>query len=496
MDGNGRPVRRAAREAALAAGAAGAAVAAGLWRARVRRMAVALSESVEERLAFREELQHQALHDPLTGLGNRALLLDRLDHALARLDRHPGTIGLIYTDLDNFKDVNDSFGHGVGDQLLVEVSTRLREAIRPEDTLARLGGDEFVVLCEDLPDAATAEKVAGRVAQALARPFVLGRRELYSSGSVGVATSEKPVPGQDLLRDADAAMYAAKRAGRAAVKVFDERMRARALERMQLQTALHRAIPRGELRVHYQPLVDLASGQVRAVEALVRWAHPDGQLLGPGAFLPAAEEAGLLADLDAWVLAEACRQAAAWGRDLGDAGPAVWVNVSGRLLADSRLVDVVARTLEGSGLAPDRLGLELTEGVLMRDIPTTAEALERLRALGVRLVVDDFGTGYSSLAYLRRFPVDAVKVDRSFVVGLDTDPDNQAIVRAVADLAAALGLEAVVEGLETASELQAVADLDFRIGQGYFLGRPVPPERVLVAITGGVDLRREEIVLP
>jgi EAL domain-containing protein (putative c-di-GMP-specific phosphodiesterase class I) len=235
---------------------------------------------------------------------------------------------------------------------------------------------------------------------------------------------------------------------------------------------------------------------VRAVEALVRWAHPDGQLLAPGAFLPAAEEAGLLADLDTWVLGEACRQAATWWQDLPE-GPAVWVNVSGRLLADARIVEVVERTLRASRLPAHRLGLELTEGVLMRDIATTATVLERLRGLGVRLVVDDFGTGYSSLAYLRRFPVDAVKVDRSFVVGLDTDPDNQAIVRAVADLAAALGLEAVVEGLETAAELQAVADLDFRVGQGFFLGRPVTAERVLVALTGGVDLRRsDEIVLP
>jgi diguanylate cyclase (GGDEF)-like protein len=429
--------------------------------------------TVIERKRAQERLAHQALHDPLTELPNRALFLDRLALALARLRRRKSSMAVLFADVDRFKLVNDSLGHDAGDRLLVALSRRLRDVLRPGDTLARFGGDEFAVLCEDVPEA-DAEGIVARMMEALAEPFTTGGRELFVSMSVGIAMAQDPDQrAEALLRDADAAMYLAKDRGRARFEVFDEAMRDQSTERLVLENALRRAPERGELRALYQPIVRLADGSMVAAEALVRWAHPERGLLTAAQFVPLAEETGIIVPVGGWVLEEACRQAATW---LGDGkAPAVSVNLSALQLNRSDLVDTVDRALKDSGLNPDRLWLEITESVLMEDADTAVAALERLRGLGVHLCVDDFGTGYSSLAYLRRFPVDALKVDRSFVAGLGKDPEDSAIVEAVVSMAHSLRLSVVAEGVETDEQLARLRDLGCELAQGFYFAAPVPP---------------------
>jgi diguanylate cyclase (GGDEF)-like protein/PAS domain S-box-containing protein len=428
--------------------------------------------TVIERKRAQERLAHQALHDPLTELPNRALFLDRLALALARLRRRQSSMAVLFGDVDRFKVVNDSLGHDAGDRMLVALSRRLREVLRPGDTLARFGGDEFAALCEDVP-AGDVIGIAERMMDALAEPFTVGGREVFVSMSVGIAVARDPDQRpQSLLRDADAAMYLAKDRGRARFEVFDEAMRDESTERLLLENALRRAPERGELRALYQPIVRLEDGSMVAAEALVRWDHPERGLLAASQFVPLAEETGIIVSVGGWVLNEACRQAATWSGN-GHV-PAVSVNLSARQLSRPDLVDAVAHALEDSGLNPDRLWLEITESVLMEDADTAVAALERLRALGVHLCVDDFGTGYSSLAYLRRFPVDALKVDQSFVAGLGQDPEDSAIVEAVVSMAHSLHLSVVAEGVETEEQLARLRDLGCELAQGFYFAAPVP----------------------
>jgi len=429
--------------------------------------------TVIERKRAQERLAHQALHDPLTELPNRALFLDRLALALARLRRRRSSMVVLFADVDRFKVVNDSLGHDAGDRLLVSLSRRLREVLRPGDTLARFGGDEFAVLCEDVPEGDVIG-IAERMMNALAEPFMAGGREVFVSMSIGIAVARDPDQrAAALLRDADAAMYLAKDRGRARFELFDEAMRDETTERLLLENALRRAPERGELRALYQPIVRLADGSMVAAEALVRWVHPERGLLEASQFVPLAEETGIIVPVGSWVLAEACRQAVTWSGN-GHA-PAVSVNLSARQLSRSDLVDLVAGALGDSGLNPDRLWLEITESVLMEDADTAVETLQRLRALGVHLSVDDFGTGYSSLAYLRRFPVDSLKVDRSFVAGLGEDPEDSAIVEAVVSMAHSLRLSVVAEGVETDEQLTRLRDLGCELAQGFYFAAPVPP---------------------
>lgn len=446
---------------------------------------------ISDRKALEEQLVQQALHDPLTGLANRTLLLDRIDHALSRRHREPGSVALLFVDLDRFKLVNDSLGHEVGDELLVRTAARLRQVVRPEDLVARLGGDEFVVLCDALPGPAGAESMARRLVAALNAPVALPGGEVYVSASVGVVTDSGQRGASELLRDADDAMYQAKAQGRARYTLHDGDARAKADDRLQLGGELHRAVDRAELRALHQPIVDLRSGAVVATEALVRWDHPRRGVLPPGAFLPLAEEIGLSADHDRWMLGTACADTVLTARDL-DHGVGVWVNLSGRSLADPGLPDTVARALESSGLDPELLTLELTEGTLLQNAPDTVRTLRSLERLGVRLAVDDFGTGFSSLSYLQAFPVHVLKVDRSFVARLDEEGEraesSAAIIGSIVSLAQGLGVRTVAEGIETPGQLCAVTTLGCDLGQGYFLGRPTQRENIPVSVRSGTIL--------
>ncbi|MGH8973575.1 MAG: putative bifunctional diguanylate cyclase/phosphodiesterase [Acidimicrobiia bacterium] len=421
-------------------------------------------------------LLHQAFHDTLTGLPNRALLADRLGQTLARRERRCAEAAVLFLDIDRLKWVNDSLGHAAGDQLLVDVARRLDSVLRPGDTVARFGGDEFVVLCEDLGSAGEAITVAERLREALASPFHVRGREIGLTASIGIAlasTSSHDTP-DALLRDADAAMYRAKERGRDRVELFDDHMRSRALARLETESTLRRAIDQQELRVHYQPVIDLTSGRATGLEALVRWQHPERGLVPPSEFIPVAEETGLIVGLGAFVLAEACTQVARWNNRRSDEPPlTVSVNLSAHQLRAPGLRELVAEALERTSLEPRLLCLEITETALVEDAESNRTALDSLKDLGVTLAVDDFGTGYSSLLYLRRFPVDMLKIDRSFVVGLDTNAEDTAIVSGVVGLAQALGLQAVAEGVETPEQAARLRGLGCPLAQGYYWSKPL-----------------------
>jgi diguanylate cyclase (GGDEF)-like protein/PAS domain S-box-containing protein len=437
---------------------------------------------VVERMRARDELSHRALHDSLTGLPNRALLLDRLAHSLHRRSAEPCFVALIFIDLDNFKLINDVLGHEVGDKLLVAVARRLRRVIRPQDTAARFGGDEFIILCDGLAGEAAAVDLTERVLTALAEPIPIhGARGTVISASAGiaVATSSEAVP-EDLLRDADAAMYRAKEAGRGRYQIFDSAMHRQASERLSIANELRTAIADGELRIVYQPQISLASGQLVGTEALVCWEHPERGLIGPQEFIEVAEETQLIVPLGAWVIAQACEQAAQWERMRPDGPPLkLCVNVSARQLALPALVEDVSRALNDTGIEPSSLCLEITESVLVSDAEFFMESLLGLKMLGVGLAIDDFGTGYSSLAYLRRYPVDVIKIDKGFVDGLNKeDKRGRAVVAAVVQLAHALGLVAVAEGVETRRQLRILQELGCDVIQGFLIARPLPAAEI------------------
>jgi diguanylate cyclase (GGDEF)-like protein/PAS domain S-box-containing protein len=429
---------------------------------------------IRERKQFESALAHQATHDPLTGMPNRTLLLDRLDGALNRAKRHNLRVAVLFLDLDHFKVVNDSLGHDLGDRLLVAIADRLHMALRPGDTIARFGGDEFVLLCQDLHSRGDAIAIAERVISAVSGPFAIDDAEVFVGVSIGIAFPDgadaDPVT---LIRDADAAMYRAKERGRGRWEIFDNDLRASAVDRLDIENALRRALDRRELRVFYQPIVELESGTITAVEALLRWEHSERGLLLPSEFIGIAEETGLIVPIGLWVLDQACRQVQRWQASIPNLTPlAVSVNLSGRQLGHPKLVDDIAQILGETGLPAERLELEITESVLMDDVEMSEDTLGRLNDLGVRLVVDDFGTGYSSMSYLRRFPVDLLKVDREFVDGLGTDPSDSAIVAAIVTLAHTLGLEAVAEGVETSDQLDELRSLGCDKGQGFLMAKP------------------------
>lgn len=433
---------------------------------------------VTERKTLEENLRHQALHDPLTDLPNRTLFMDRLEHALSLATRHLRLIAVLFVDLDDFKIVNDSLGHEAGDTLLVAVAKRLRSRLRPEDTVARLGGDEFTIMIENVMVASDATRVAQRIIEGLREPFVIEGRQISISPSIGViaAASSRDQP-KDLLRKADIALHEAKAKGKARYAVFDPTMNARALERLEVENDLRRAIGRGELRVHYQPKVLVSTGEIVGTEALVRWEHPERGLLSPAAFIPIAEETDLIVSIGRWVLAEACRQTREW-QELYPSDPplVVCVNVSGRQLRHPELVEDVGRALQETGLEPESLALEITEGMLIEDELSILATLRELKRLGVKLILDDFGTGYSSLSYLKRLPADFLKIDRSFVEGLGKDPKDEGIVSAVINLARVLGMEEIAEGVETAEQAAHLRKLGCRFAQGYLFSKPLPAE--------------------
>lgn len=433
------------------------------------------ARDVSDRKSAEQRLLHDAFHDKLTSLPNRALLMDRVAKLLQRARRDDApAFSVLFLDLDRFKVVNDSLGHMVGDQLLTSLARRLQTCLRPGDTVARLGGDEFTMLLDDADEDAAAI-VAGRVQAELEAPFRLGEHEIYTTVSIGIATSTAGYQSpEEMLRDADLAMYRAKDQGRARHEVFDTSMRAEAVERLHLETALRRALERSEFVMHYQPIVALSDEALRGFEALIRWQHPTRGILLPGEFLGLAEDTGLIVPIGWWVLDEVCEQLARWA-DEPDLTPVpVRVNISAQQLARSDLAERVAEALERHGCPPGSLHLELTEGTMMENAESTVRTLRALKALDVGLSIDDFGTGYSSLSYLHRFPTDSVKIDRSFVTRMGARGEGTGMVRTIVDLAHDLGMEVVAEGIEDETQAALLRSMRCEAGQGFLFSKAVP----------------------
>lgn len=426
-------------------------------------------------------LAHRASHDALTGLPNRTLFVDRLEQALLRARRSARTLAVVFVDLDDFKVVNDTYGHAAGDRLLVGLTPRLRAAVRPGDTIARFGGDEFVVLCEDLRDESDAVQIAQRIADAAAVPLMISGREVGVSVSAGLVLVRAPerAHAADVLRDADAAMYRSKRAGKGQVVIFDEGMRERLIERVALQSALRRARDREELRLHYQPVFALDQRRMVAVEALLRWQHPEHGLLEPADFIGVAESSGLIGEIGEWAIEEACRQAAEWRDAMADRQPIhVSVNLSPWQVARSDIAAAVARILQSTGLEPELLVLEVAESTLRQDEEAASRVLRDLKAIGVGLVLDDFGTGYHSIGNLKRLTIDGLKLDRSFVAGLGEDTEDGAIISAVLSMASALEVGVTAEGVETPEQLSRLRSHGCEFAQGFLLARPASADEV------------------
>lgn len=438
---------------------------------------------ITERKRAEARVHYLAHYDALTGLPNRSLYRDRLDQALGKARREGGRLAVMFVDLDNFKDFNDSLGHDAGDELLREIGRRLQGCIRPQDTVSRQAGDEFVVLIPDLPDANAATAIAHKFLQVFRESVTVAGRELNVTGSIGIALyPENASSAEELIRNADAAMYSAKEQGRNNFQFFARDMTTGALEKLALEASLRRAVERDEFELHYQPQVEVNTGKVIGFEALIRWQHPERGLLLPGAFIPVAEQSSLIVDIGEWVLKAACRQLRAW-LDEGEAVVPVSINLSAVQFGRGDIVGQVADTLDAYGLPPDLLEVELTESAIMRDPYVTSHTLRRLKEVGVKIAVDDFGVGYSSLSYLKRFNVDRLKIDRSFISDLHNNPDDEAITTAIIEMAHALNLEVVAEGVETEQQLEMIRLLGCELAQGFWFGRPMPVERIPVYLS-------------
>ena len=434
--------------------------------------------------------------DPLTGLPNRLLFIDRVGRLVEHRKRHQNHLfAVLFLDLDGFKMINDSLGHLIGDQLLLGVASRLEKCLRSTDTVARLGetftvarlgGDEFTVLLDDIKDPSDAKRAADRLMKALASPFLLGGKEVFTSVSIGIALStsayENP---EDILRDADTAMYRAKSLGKARYEVFDADMRAGVMARLQLETDLRRALERGEFQNFYQPIVALDSGEIAGFEALSRWQHPTRGLLGPNEFIPVAEETGLIRELGWWNLREACRQISEWrAGSLANRHLTISVNLSAKQFLQPNLVEDIRKLLNELALPPEALKLEITESTVMTDPTGAVEMLQQIKSLGIRLAIDDFGTGYSSLSYLHRFPLDTLKIDRSFVSGMGDDGEGMEIARTILPMANSLRLDVVAEGVETIQQVALLQKLQCKYGQGYYFSRPLSAEGTAALLAG------------
>ncbi|MGI5241434.1 putative bifunctional diguanylate cyclase/phosphodiesterase [Dactylosporangium sp. CA-139066] len=445
------------------------------------------SRDISERKELEDQLVHEAFHDGLTKLANRALFKDRLEVALRRRDE----VAILFLDLDGFKEVNDSLGHAAGDHLLIQVATRLTEAVRDGDTVARFGGDEFAVLIDSVAGPGDADELATRIVAALDEQFHIENQEMHVQGSIGIALTGPDARDADqLMRNADLAMYRAKSAGSGRFARYDPQMHSGLVERLQLAADLRRALENAdELELHYQPTIELRSGNIVGFEALVRWRHPVRGMISPADFIPLAESTGLIRPLGRWVLAEACRQAVAWGMDDPQRAMTMAVNVSGRQFDQPDLPEIVGSVLAGTGLPAERLCLEMTESVLMTDTEENLAVLLSLKDIGVKLAIDDFGTGYSSLAYLRRFPVDTLKIDRSFVERLSGAAPDSALARTIVQLGQSLGMATVAEGIEQYAQFRALRRMGCDLAQGYYFSRPLP------AAEAG-ELLRDRAALP
>lgn len=447
------------------------------------------SRDVTERIHLEEELRYRAFHDSLTGLANRASFADRLEHALARARRRPAIVGVLFIDLDSFKAINDSFGHSAGDACLRGFGERLRSCLRPGDTAARVGGDEFAVLLEDLLGPDAAQGIAERVLDALQTPFSYAGQEVFVRASIGIAiadaVSEGQLASEGIMRQADIAMYAAKQGGKSCYELYDEALHLSLIRRFELLGELLAAVDHGEFFVQYQPTVQLASGRIIGLEALVRWQNPRHGVVLPEDFIPLAEESGVILTLGHWVLEEACRQMTKWSEDLGDHSLWLSVNVSVRQILHPGFVDEVRGVLEETGLEPSRLILEITESITMQATNATIRALQQLKRLGIRLAIDDFGMGSSSLSYLQKFPFDIVKIDKTFIRDTSNRRSERELTRKVIELGKVLRLEVIAEGIERGDQLAELQDLDCAIGQGYLFARPLDASDVVGLLRQG-----------
>jgi diguanylate cyclase (GGDEF)-like protein/PAS domain S-box-containing protein len=436
-------------------------------------------QDMTDRKRAERQLLHEAYHDALTGLPNRAWFVEQLEMSLKQAKQNEGSLfGVLFLDLDRFKVINDSIGHMYGDQLLVEIAERLRKCLRPCDKVARLGGDEFTILLSDIQEVTEVIEVANRLQKEITQPFKLSGYETFTSVSIGIALSNggygKP---EDLLRDADTAMYQAKSAGKAQFVIFDKGMHARAMNLLHLETDLRRAIDREEFAIQYQPIVSLKTGMLCGFEALVRWHHPERGLISPDKFISVAEETGLIVPIGKWVLAEACAQMKAWEQHYSSDLPLLMsVNLSSKQFTHSGLIEQIIQILQRTGISPRKLKLEITESVVMENVEVASQMLQQLRSLGIELSIDDFGTGYSSLSYLHRLPIDTLKIDRSFVSRIQENNENKEIVRTILLLAQNLGMGVIAEGVETKEQVEILRELNCGHAQGYFFSKPVDSE--------------------
>jgi len=461
----------------------------------LKSLSAQIGQSFQRRLA-EDQLRFIATHDSLTDLPNRSLFNERLRHALHQSTRYTRGIAVMFIDMDRFKVVNDSLGHGAGDRLLQDSAKRLAECLRESDTVARLGGDEFVVMIENFTAPKDAIAVAQKVLASLSRPFFVDGQEFLMSASIGISTF--PDDGKDaetLLKNADIAMYRAKDQGRNNYQFYSAQMNKHTFERLAMESSLRRAVERNEFLLHYQPKLDLRTGAISGVEALVRWQHPDWGMVSPAQFIPLAEETGLIVQIGEWVLKAACEQNKRW-RDQGIPPLRVAVNLSARQFAQKTLLGDIAKTIAQSGLTPESLELEITESLVMTNPEHATETLHKLKAMGISLSIDDFGTGYSSLAYLKRFPIDCVKIDRSFIKDIPTEADDMAITKGVIALGHSLRLKVVAEGVETVEQQDFLRSNDCDEMQGYLFSKPLPAEGVTALLKGHSPKQNLTVVDP